>query len=259
MGLASGMHHRSVSGRRTSYSSGARCGAFPILLAHSAVGTIVATLITGALIAWLPLQGLWAEMFSLVLRLTVAVLFDGIIACWLLATLAVCVRRADAGYATAEGGPDDSQPRTVERHSAQSRLLHGLLPPDARVPGSPESADVRVLSISFVDKDDVDTSASPANTSTSPSLSQSGTRLLASLSTKTCSISCSKVADELGPCFTSTDSGCSTMGCYGAGECPSGLRGHLTKQFGSRRKNDLRRNRLMRRESLQRIVPCPLN
>jgi hypothetical protein len=78
------------------------------------VGTIVATLITGALMAWLPLQGLWAEMFSLVLRLTVAVLFDGIIACWLLATLAVCVRRADAGYATPEGGPDDSQPRTVE-------------------------------------------------------------------------------------------------------------------------------------------------
>ena len=78
------------------------------------VGTIVATLITGALMAWMPLHGLWAEMFSLVLRLTVAVLFDGIIACWLLATLAVCVRRADAGDATLEGGPDDSQPRTVE-------------------------------------------------------------------------------------------------------------------------------------------------
>lgn len=78
------------------------------------VGTIVATLITGALMAWLPLQGLWAEMFSLGLRLTLAALFDGIIACWLLATLAVCVRRSDAGYATPAGGPDDSQPRTIE-------------------------------------------------------------------------------------------------------------------------------------------------
>ena len=78
------------------------------------VGTTVATLFTGALMAWMPLHGLWAEMFSLGLRLTVAALFDGIIACWLLATLAVCVRRADAGYTTPAGGPDDSQPRTVE-------------------------------------------------------------------------------------------------------------------------------------------------
>lgn len=78
------------------------------------VGTLVATLSTGALMAWIPLHGLWPEMFSLGLRLIVATLFDGIIACWLLATLAVCVRRADAGYATPEGGPDESQPRTVE-------------------------------------------------------------------------------------------------------------------------------------------------
>jgi hypothetical protein len=78
------------------------------------VGTIVATLITGALMGWLPLQGLWPEMFSLGLRLTIAALFDGIIACWLLATLAVCVRRAEAAYAMPAGGPDESQPRTVE-------------------------------------------------------------------------------------------------------------------------------------------------
>jgi hypothetical protein len=78
------------------------------------VGTTAATLFTGALMAWMPLHGLWAEMISLGLRLTVAALFDGIIACWLLGTLAVCVRRADFGYATSAGGPDDSQPRTVE-------------------------------------------------------------------------------------------------------------------------------------------------
>jgi len=78
------------------------------------VGTTVATLCTGALMAWMPLDGLWAEMLSLGLRLSVAALFDGIVACWLLATLAVCVRRADSGYATPAGGPDDSQPRIVE-------------------------------------------------------------------------------------------------------------------------------------------------
>jgi len=77
-------------------------------------GTMFATLMTGALMAWLPLRGLWAEIFSLVLRLAVVVLLDGMIACWLLATLAVCVRRADAGYATPAGRPDDSQPQTVD-------------------------------------------------------------------------------------------------------------------------------------------------
>jgi hypothetical protein len=78
------------------------------------VGTTVATLFTGTLMVWMPLYGLWAEMFSLGLRLTIAALSDGIVACILLATLAVCVRRADAAYATSTGGPDDSQPRTVE-------------------------------------------------------------------------------------------------------------------------------------------------
>lgn len=78
------------------------------------VGVTVATLFTGALMAWTSLHGLLAETFSLVLRLTIAALFDGYVACLLLVTLAVCVRRADAYYATPAGGPDDSQPRTVE-------------------------------------------------------------------------------------------------------------------------------------------------
>ncbi len=77
------------------------------------VGTTAATLSTGALMSWLPLHGLWPEMFSLGLRLAVAALFDAIIACWLLATLSVCLRRAEASYAAPAGGPDDSQPRTV--------------------------------------------------------------------------------------------------------------------------------------------------
>jgi hypothetical protein len=59
------------------------------------VGTTAATLLTGALLAWRPLHGLWPEMVSLVLRLTIAALLDATMACWLLTTLAVCVRRAD--------------------------------------------------------------------------------------------------------------------------------------------------------------------
>lgn len=78
------------------------------------IGTTLASLFTGALMRWLPLHGLWPEMFSLGVRLSIAILCDGIIACWLLATLAVLTRRANAAYATPAGGPDDSQPRTVE-------------------------------------------------------------------------------------------------------------------------------------------------
>jgi hypothetical protein len=44
----------------------------------------------------------------------IAAVFDLLIVCWLLGILAVCVRRADPIYATPEGGPDESQPRTVE-------------------------------------------------------------------------------------------------------------------------------------------------
>ena len=109
-----GIHHRSVGCRRRPLQAAlvaVRSLSFWLTLF---VGTIVATLFTGALMAWMPLHGLWAEMFSLGLRLIVAALFDGIIACWLLATLAVCVRRVDAAYATPAGGPDDSQPRTAE-------------------------------------------------------------------------------------------------------------------------------------------------
>jgi MFS family permease len=78
------------------------------------LGTIVATLFSGALMAWLPLHGLWPEMFSLGVRLAIVVLFDGIVSCLFLATLASCARRADEGHAMSAGGPDVSQPRTVE-------------------------------------------------------------------------------------------------------------------------------------------------
>jgi len=78
------------------------------------LGTTAAALSTGLLMAWLPVHGLWPEMFSLGLRLSVAVIFDGIVACLLLATLGVCVRRANPSYFASAGTPKDSQPRTTD-------------------------------------------------------------------------------------------------------------------------------------------------
>ena len=91
--------------------------------------------------------GLWAEMFSLGLRLILAALFDGIIACWLLATLAVCVRRQTPAMPRRQAAPDDSQPRTVERHSAQSRLLPRRRRPMRSCTGGPRPADVDPLDL----------------------------------------------------------------------------------------------------------------
>ena len=68
------------------------------------VGTTVASIFTSAVMRWLPMHGLWPEMVSLGVRLSIAVLFDGVVACLLLATLAVIGRRVDAAYIAA-GGP----------------------------------------------------------------------------------------------------------------------------------------------------------
>jgi hypothetical protein len=78
------------------------------------VGAVIAVLVTNGLMAWLPLHGLWPEVFSLVVRLSLVVVFDAIVVCWFLATLAVCMRRTDAAYLASAGTPDASQPRTVE-------------------------------------------------------------------------------------------------------------------------------------------------
>jgi hypothetical protein len=81
-------------------------------------GPTVAAICTNALMHWAPVHGLRREVISLSLRLPVAVLLDAVVTCCLLATLAVCVRRADAVYApegvVSGGGPDESQPRTAE-------------------------------------------------------------------------------------------------------------------------------------------------
>jgi hypothetical protein len=75
---------------------------------------IAATVGTSSILDWTPGHGLRVELMSLVLRLGLATLIDAILACFLLATLATCVRRADAPYTTPGGTPDESQPRTAD-------------------------------------------------------------------------------------------------------------------------------------------------
>jgi hypothetical protein len=82
-------------------------------------GPASAAIFTGAVLHWMPFRGLGPEVMSLAVRLTVVSIFDAIVVCWLLASLAVCVRRADAAYlapgaASSGGGPDESQPLTTE-------------------------------------------------------------------------------------------------------------------------------------------------
>ena len=77
------------------------------------VGTLAASMLTGALLQWTPGQGLSVELFSLALRIGLTVLIDAFAACLFLAMIAACVRRADAQMVMPAGTPDDSQPRTV--------------------------------------------------------------------------------------------------------------------------------------------------
>jgi len=82
------------------------------------LGTTTASLLTGLLMQWTPGHGLRIEVVSVVLRLAVAMLIDGTLAVFLLAVLAVCVRRSDTTYHnthdTPGGTPDVSQPRTAD-------------------------------------------------------------------------------------------------------------------------------------------------
>jgi hypothetical protein len=77
-----------------------------------ALGVIAATLITSALVDWVPGHTLRVELVSLVLRLTLATLVDATILCLVLAVLAVCVRESD--HTTPAGTPEVSHPRTTE-------------------------------------------------------------------------------------------------------------------------------------------------
>lgn len=77
------------------------------------VSATAATVVTGSLIEWTPGHGLRFEMFSLALRLSLAVLIDTVAVCLLLAILATCVRQADASHPAPAAAPDESQPRTA--------------------------------------------------------------------------------------------------------------------------------------------------
>jgi hypothetical protein len=86
------------------------------------LGVTCATMLTGSLMQWTPGNGLRTETFSLVFRLGVAALVDATVVSFLLAVLAMCVRRTDgqdhgddALYSTPNGTLDESQPRTVGR------------------------------------------------------------------------------------------------------------------------------------------------
>ena len=79
------------------------------------LGAAGATVGTSSLLDWTPGHGLRVELMSLGLRLGLATLIDAMLVCFLLATLAACVRRVDALYTTPAGTPDESQPRTVDK------------------------------------------------------------------------------------------------------------------------------------------------
>jgi hypothetical protein len=85
-----------------------RLGAWWIALL---MGTGSATILTNALVEWTPGHGLGIELLSLILRLFTVILFDALVACFLLAVLASCLLDSDARYET--GTPDESHPRTA--------------------------------------------------------------------------------------------------------------------------------------------------
>lgn len=78
------------------------------------LGSMSATVLTSSLIHWTPVHGLRIEALVLAIRLSVALLVDGVVVCLVLAILAVCVRRSDAPYSAPTGTPDESHPRTVD-------------------------------------------------------------------------------------------------------------------------------------------------
>jgi hypothetical protein len=78
------------------------------------LGAMSATVLTSSLMHWTPGHGLRIEALGLALRLSLALLVDGIVVGLVLAILAVCVRRTDALYIAPTGTPDESQPRTTD-------------------------------------------------------------------------------------------------------------------------------------------------
>jgi hypothetical protein len=76
-------------------------------------GCFAASALTVRLMNWTPGHSLGIEMSSLVARLILVTVVDAAIALFVLAVIAACIRRSEASYETAEGGPDGSQPLTM--------------------------------------------------------------------------------------------------------------------------------------------------
>jgi hypothetical protein len=73
------------------------------------VGFVVLTLANGWLTDWTPGHGLAVESISLLLRMALLLLLDGLVASTMIALLVAAVRR----YETPVGTPEDNQPLTV--------------------------------------------------------------------------------------------------------------------------------------------------
>jgi len=123
---------------------------------------------------WMRLMG-FGQRCSVLASAVVAALFDGIVACWVLATLAVWVGAQTPVMLLLQRHQTTASRESSRPIVCNQRSHTGTCGSVRSFAGCRESAKVRELSISFVDKDDADPSASPANTH-QPSLSQSGAR-----------------------------------------------------------------------------------
>lgn len=77
-------------------------------------GAATVTLFVDSILAWTPFEGFWPETLSLLFRIAISLATCTAFVCWLLALLAVSVRRADSSYGSPAGGPEESHPRTAD-------------------------------------------------------------------------------------------------------------------------------------------------
>jgi hypothetical protein len=78
------------------------------------VGSFVGAFVVSFLASWTPGHGIFPELTSLIFRLVACVIITAGIVCFVLATLAVLLRKADEGYTTPSGTPEISQPLTAD-------------------------------------------------------------------------------------------------------------------------------------------------
>jgi dipeptide/tripeptide permease len=77
-------------------------------------GSIVASILTDTLTQWTPGHGITVELLSLIVRMSLVVVGDAVIALFILAVIATCIQQSDSAYETPAGTPEDNQPLTAE-------------------------------------------------------------------------------------------------------------------------------------------------